>query len=283
MFINEKFIFLHIPKTGGTFVQFHLRKIYAKTLFRKLAHSLRSKYGIVLPFMRYNYLELPKHTLRREMNNLEENIPIILCIRNPFDVFISQYKFRWWQKFPDKWFADPQQVVARFGEISRFNFETFVRATLAYSHWTEKAPSTRKLLGPLSAEWIRYFARDPSSCISCISDDELENRVRAELASMTLLRTETLAEDFCNFLRPLGICPAALENIMSSNAIFPGPQTRFSEDRKELYFTAELTKELLEAEWLLFRLFPDYQPEEASDAASAGQTKDGTTKRFTVA
>ena len=276
MFLTEKFAFLHIPKTGGTFVHFHLRKIYAKTFLSKCAHSLRSKYGIALPFIRYSYLELPKHTFRRELNRLDGKISIIACIRNPFDVYISQYKFGWWLQFPDKWFADPQRVVAEFGELSRFDFEAFMKSTLRYSHWAETTRSSRKLLGPLSAEWIRYFVRDPSHCLRCNSDEELVSKVRAELESVTLLRTETLARDLCNFLRPLGICPAALDDIISSCQIFPGPQTRFWEDTKENLLSAELTKELLEAEWLMFTLFPEYQP--TGGIGSNWQAKCGSTE-----
>ena len=258
MFVTDKFVFLHIPKTGGTFVHYQLRKIYARTFLGKCAHSLRSKFGVALPFMRYRYREFPKHTIRRELNRLVPDLPIVLCVRNPFDVYVSQYKFRWWQQFPEKWFVDLAKVKAEFGKYSEFDFETFVRATLKYSHWAQTSPTSQRPFGPMSAEWLRYFTRNPNDCINCGSEDNLFSLVRRELESVTILRTETLAVDLCSFLDSLRIEGTYRKDIMSSDRIYPGPRTRNLNDDHEGYYSEGLKAELSRAEWLLFSLFPEY-------------------------
>ena len=258
MFLTDRFAFLHIPKTGGTFVHFHLRRIYARTLFRKLIHSLRSKCGICVPFMQYSYAELPKHTIRRTVACLRKDLPIVLCIRNPFDVYVSQFRFRWWEQFPDRWFTHLERVRAEFGELSKFSFETFVEATLRYSHWTETVKSSRRCIGPLSAEWLRYFVREPNDCLRCTSDEDLLRQVQEELKSVTILRTENLQVDLCNFLGSVGVDSQSLEAIRTANRIFPGLPTRVPNDSFHDYFSDDLAKKVSETEWPIFNLFLEY-------------------------
>jgi hypothetical protein len=67
MFVSDSFVFLHVPKTGGTFVQ------------RVIARDL--------PMERVN----GRHSSYRDLSEEQRALPVLCVVRNPWDWYVSWY------------------------------------------------------------------------------------------------------------------------------------------------------------------------------------------------
>lgn len=75
---NNKYIFLHIPRTGGSLIEQNLREIYSETYSGPDKMGI-SKQHYTLDKLLYN-------------NNINENNKFIFTfVRNPFDKIVSSY------------------------------------------------------------------------------------------------------------------------------------------------------------------------------------------------
>jgi hypothetical protein len=84
---NKKFIFIHIPKTGGTTIKKTLRSYYSNFVLEKIPNNFRKN---------NNYIE--KHssaeTIRAALNqNIWNSYFKFAFVRNPWDWLVSAYHF----------------------------------------------------------------------------------------------------------------------------------------------------------------------------------------------
>src|ERR671926_959520 len=97
MVITDHFIYLHMPKTGGTFVENVLNRLLA------------GKGGL--------YLDTQTLT-GRQHENIREVAPafadkkILFTIRNPYDYYVSRYEFNW--KYKVNHVLDVQRMKAHY-------------------------------------------------------------------------------------------------------------------------------------------------------------------------
>jgi hypothetical protein len=71
MIVTDKFVFVHLPRTGGTFVSNVIRKFFPS------AHEIGH--------------HLPRELLPREYSNL----PFLGTARNPWEFYVSLYHYAW--------------------------------------------------------------------------------------------------------------------------------------------------------------------------------------------
>jgi hypothetical protein len=71
MIVTDKFVFVHLPKTGGTFVSEVIRKFFPS------AHEIGH--------------HLPRELLPREYSHL----PVLGTVRNPWEFYVSLYHYVW--------------------------------------------------------------------------------------------------------------------------------------------------------------------------------------------
>ena len=71
MIVTDKFVFVHLPRTGGTFVSDVIRKFFPS------AHEIGH--------------HLPREFLPREHSHL----PVLGTIRNPWEFYVSLYHYSW--------------------------------------------------------------------------------------------------------------------------------------------------------------------------------------------
>lgn len=167
MFITDKLVFLHIPKTAGTFVHKVLRELHCSSGWQRKVHSLQRATGIKIPLFPYRYREVTKHSTRRRIPEAcDGSRLVILAVRNPLDHYVSHYRFNWWREFASRWFRDVEAVETEFGPLAEFEFGTFVRATAKHAMWSERHVEGRRTSGPISAEWSRFFCRKPEVATS---------------------------------------------------------------------------------------------------------------------
>ena len=130
MFITDKFVFLHIPKTAGTFVHKVLRELHCPSAWQRKVHSLRRMTKISIPLFPYQYREVIKHSIRRLIPEAcDGSRAVVLAVRNPLDHYVSHFRFNWWRRFPAGWFRDVGIVEScwhrRIGVWSAGRFSVF--------------------------------------------------------------------------------------------------------------------------------------------------------------
>src|SRR5262245_41967068 len=98
MLFTDRFVYLHLPKTGGTFVTQILVALHSSDqgLWARLQN---------LPRWRARHFNGPlgmliwhpnKHGIRSEIP-IEHQAKLVLgTVRNPFDRLVSAYEFGWW-------------------------------------------------------------------------------------------------------------------------------------------------------------------------------------------
>ncbi len=100
MLVTDKFVFVHLPKTGGTFVSEVIRKFFPSV--EDVGHHL------------------PRELLPREHSHL----PVLGTIRNPWDFYVSFYHY--------VWSRNPASIlVSWMNENGRFGFAESIRNLLS--------------------------------------------------------------------------------------------------------------------------------------------------------
>ncbi len=113
MILTQRFVFIHQPKTGGTFV--------TRVLYRLLGDPLDPT-DPSAPIA-----EINKHGTCREIPASHRGIPILAAVRNPFERYVSQYEFAWWKRDLPPW-VDVDTVRARYPHFPNLSFEEFITA-----------------------------------------------------------------------------------------------------------------------------------------------------------
>ena len=96
MIITDQSIFLHFPKTGGIFVADMLKRIHAN---RRPSSPIPSQCEeLKLPTLKRVHGEkvINIHGTYEQIAHICKDKPIITCVRNPFDLYVSTYEYRAW-------------------------------------------------------------------------------------------------------------------------------------------------------------------------------------------
>ena len=214
MLITDKFVFIHMPKTGGTFVSSTLLRIHSsyldlphdyffstppkklKLVSRNVTENFDSpKYGSVVN-------QLPKHGKCRQIPQEHRKKQIVSILRNPYDWYVSQYEFGWWKK--KGYWEHYWKVSGRKGrapQVPKLSFEEF----LAFQVKRPYKNKAFQKFGYYTQQFIYFFSHHPKLTASWIhvgyikSGDYNEN-----LFDVQFLRTDRLNIDFFEFLLATG-------------------------------------------------------------------------------
>lgn len=253
MIISDTFVYIHHPKTGGTFVTEMLRK-------------LADKQG------RISFYDVPgkKHSGISRVPPEHRDKKIVINVRNTFDHYVSRYKFGWWgmPENANKMFI-MDKVLSDYPHFPDLNFSEFM--TLFNSWKYRRHHQARKRAGMLADRKIGYntwtllrlslpnvmrFVNEFDRC----SSDQLAHA----FSHVRFLRTERLNEELFDFLRGEGHPSEDLHFILDSGIVLPKLGGRAKSDTWREYFSEKEINEVLECDRLYFRLFPDMLPEEMS-------------------
>ena len=258
MNITEQFVFVHMPKTGGTFVAHVLRDIYTpewlrsrflRQLLFKVANSVIVKFTIEAP-----HIELKKHAPCREIPSRYAHLPIVSCMRNPLDWYVSNYRFQYWKREPEHY--PGLKDNPRWPDL---DFEYFLY--LSNHDWIKKMNpglNVNPRLGRLTTLFIQFYCKRPAWVLTQqTSDDTMFEIVIENMFPVHFLETSKLNDELYGFLIRHGYSDRQISFIKTLPPISP-PGARNSEEHWETFYTPELIQEVLERDGILFRLFPEY-------------------------
>src|SRR5262245_48193834 len=260
MFVAPEFVFVHLSKTGGTFAYETLREVLCPSLFGRRLHRLKTRHKIRMPFWEYRYDEIgDQHALCDDIRPDQLHKTILSCIRNPFDLYVSEYTYKWWKRFPHLWFHDAAAIVKAYPKWRDFTFEEFISVSNRQAEWVYKTlvrhPAAEKL-GWYSHKFIYYYCRNHDYVFDAVGDTELlVKRARESAYPVHFLHMERLNHELFDFLRSKGYAGQVIDFIQQKGKI---NTSRKNHDYRQWY-SDKMRREIEERDALIFRLFPDFQ------------------------
>lgn len=267
MIVTDKFIFIHQPKTGGTFVVNALAELY--DLKDKLKHDLpentehrefhffNNKYGRFV-------IKGKKHSLCDEIEkqDLQERL-ILGNTRNPLDLYVSQYEFGWWKrKEYNQYYDTVKNFKTKYPGFPDLRFEEYLKLDYETFNWFfNDGLFGKDGFGMSTVRFIKFYCRNQDKLLQKLSRINWSTfDLKSELYSIHFIRTNNLNDGLFNFLVNIGFEIEDVQFIIDKNRTLPLGKGRSKEQKWKKYYTPELLETVLKKDKLLFDLFPEFIP-----------------------
>ncbi len=259
MVITDNFIFIHQPKTGGTFVREAIDAIAQRELHGSPSAWLR-RIGI-LP-RRYAYLETAEyHDRCRDVPPDKRELPILSIVRNPLDYYVSFYHFGWWASHPEDSYPDIAAVKRAFPNFPDLSFDEFlILANTCFNEFGEIGVADEAdNLGYYSTQFVLFYFRDPSAAYPEINDAYLrERRWQDDMFDVHFMRTHNLNADLHAYLATAGYEERAIDDILGKAPVRPAEQRAPRPGTGFLHYYSDSSLAFIRRkERLLFAMFED--------------------------
>lgn len=255
MLLTDRFVFIHQPKTGGTFVTEMLERLLAR---RKSARG-----GPAL-------VNTEKHGTCDDIPEGHRGLPILSIFRNPWSRYVSQYHFSWWKgSLPPR--IDPAALKRDYPSFPEVTFPQYV--AMVNRHFVPAGDAAAPASAPLgynTHQFVRFYFRDPPASWKRLDDAALrDGTFRGDMHPVRFLHQDRLNRDLHDALAGLGFDPKELAFILEQGKVLPkAPRVAKRPDRPwwEMW-TPDLEAVVRPRERLIWSLFPG--EEEALDRARA--------------
>jgi hypothetical protein len=260
MIATDRFVYVHQPKTGGTFVSTALFRVH-RVRWNWAVHLLSSvktdlcfktKYG-------YSIYNNNKHGGCGEIPARLARRVVLASVRSPYDLMVSQYEFGWWRRRSNlRYFEAVPGFRRRFSGFPDLSFEEFVELSeLAFQ--TAHVAGRDSDPGVLTREFMHYYFKDKAGALSRFDDSYVATRAfEADMHPDRFLRQDRLNTMLHEFLLESGYDPEDVAFIPGMQRVLPGGKGRAGGESWERYYTPELKQRVRHRERLLFALFPEY-------------------------
>lgn len=261
MIITDKFVFLHYPKTGGTFVTQVLERVHEKIQKKTFGRKPVFK-NLEMPSVKWTNnpnqeVQLNQHGSYEQIPNEDKNKPIISIIRNPFDRYVSLYEFRRWTINPNFNFEIIKEHFPTFPELSFEEYLKFINTLVL-----QRRADYQELkldIGIQTYSFIQMFFNNPTVIIknldkSYVNSDAYKN----DLPKIAFLRMENLNQDLYTVLFELGYAKKDISFILGSKKVLPVGSTRHDNQKWEHYYNKEMYEHIRYKERFLLKIFPEY-------------------------
>ncbi len=262
MIITDRFVFIHQPKCGGTFVTTVLKRIHGisnRGTWRKLlGRKYDRRFGPIVD----SSPRTITHDGCRDIPAAHRDKPIVTTVRNPYDRYVSQFYFKWWVRNPKKLGRTPQQIRQRFADFPDISFAEFFE--LVNTPGVFRIPMAPEMkvtehLGWQSLRFVYLYFKDPLAIYESIDEDYIsQRRFEADMHPVRYLRVDRLNQDLHDFLIEMGYPPEATDPILKEKVIQPNHGTLRPDYRWENNYTDALKESVRKKESLIFAAFPDF-------------------------
>ncbi|MDH3285366.1 MAG: hypothetical protein OEQ13_11540 [Acidobacteriota bacterium] len=253
MIATDKFVYVHMPKTGGTFV--------TEVLFR-LQDLLNTEKLIIRNRRTAFILSELKHGGYRDIPRAHRGKPLLTTIRNPFDLYVSEYEFGWWKRFEYRIYF--RLLAGRYKKdfpgFPNLGFEEYLRLwNRAFCRGANKDFDAPGSVGWLTHRFVEFYCPKPDDILRRLNGELVDSgTLKDEMADVAFLRTERLNEDLHRYLLELGYGERDVEFIRGLTKIRPRGSGRGDEQGWSSYYTPELRRKLRSRERFIFEMFPEY-------------------------
>lgn len=264
MTITNDFVFIHFPKNAGTVVTACLEELYDKTTDKERGKSFRDYFSYIINREETNYCEqyksaslayngknaITQHQSCGEIPKKHQQKPIISSIRNPFEKYVSLYKYGSWRKKNN---VSNAVILDKFPQFPDLTFKEYMDFVFNYDMVELKRKMEINLdIGRYSLHYLKMFSKDFLSILrnyTTVSDLK-----KSDFYNVEFLYTERIGGDLYNFLKKMGWPENRLQFILQKKQI---NVNGFFDAYKE-YYDQQLIDLVKEKESLLFEFFPEY-------------------------
>jgi len=294
--LSDRFVYIHEPKTGGTFVTYALTQLHGGVTDVRPSRFGRDPIRLRLPTAVFRYergeaaAPSPEPTQYGRLYSWNDHgtcseIPrpfrsrqILATIRNPFQTYVSGYLFGWWKRpeFLPLYRRTIEDFHHRYSSFPELSFTQYME--LMHASWT--VSGNRGLysgtgIGFQSERFIRFYFRVPwllrgtrrdiSSVVRKVDGEYVRSRgYLADMYDVRFLRTERLNEELRGLLLDAGYDAADVEFVLTLKHVVPvgGAEIDFTERATShdwaAFYTPELREIVRKKDDLLFSLFPEF-------------------------
>ena len=264
MLVTETFIYLHQPKTGGTFVTALLTQLLeargARVETVEIDPSDRSALPAVPPGGALNLMFSGRHQHggRQHIPPPLADRPILATIRNPYDRYVSQYEFAWWRKAPAM-FGPIEDVRQRHPSYPDLTFAEFVHLTNDVSVRYRAPSHPDGTPGFHTQQFVEYFFPEPEAAYPRLADSAFSHGVfDRELRGVRFIDQARLNDELAEALLAMGYGAADAQIVRRADRIWPPEGGRAAGSAWAPYYTAELEAFVRRQERWLFEWFPQF-------------------------
>lgn len=256
MVITDRFVYLHIPKTGGTFVEASLAELLGNGpgLYIDSADPpYRGGFGC--PDQHERYCQVPLQHRDKQM---------LLTVRNPYDHHVSLYEFGWWKTHPGDTF-DPVRIKLAYPHFPDLAFPEYLAAV---NDWELNEPSYAPAggygalaeleIGPISFDFIRFLARDPEQVFADLPALVAKGELPSCFPPASFIPTNDLNARLHGFLLSQGYAASQLDFILSRSKVRPAGSTRTEAMHWAGYYDDASKQLVRRRERVLFEIFPEF-------------------------
>ena len=294
----DKIIFIHIPRTGGSFVKNAVATALAKERlgpFHRLAGFPSAQTNPIKSAANFasvrvaNFIksEIPSeagywrsddgrfvyiHALNPRDSDLAEGRPFTV-VRHPLDQIVSIYEFQiasppFWRyvrrNAPESVIAEmlPGAPECRFADYVRFQYEYLISRRIRDKLGIDARDM--KMDAGFYVVWqMLHMFRDPAKTALALDKSDFANgRWRDRALDVSVLKFENLAADLRRALLERGMNPKHIDFIRSgSRKINAAPRRK---PRWREYYDDNLLAYAVEREFPIFQMFPEYAPNGAA-------------------
>lgn len=207
MIITDDFVYIHYPKTGGTFVTEALKHLYGSSA-----------------------MDVCKHGTCRDIPAEHTCKPLVSTVRHPLSRLVSHYEFRYWRQCTRDDFGiwDASDIKAFYPHFPDLTFREYVE--LWNDHWIPAKTTHLPIrvgdrIGVETYDFVRFFARDPDAVMVSIADDPegyaRSGRLVGDMFPVGFLRMDSLNRDLLSFLAGVGWRPTSLSFVLDAPRLCP--------------------------------------------------------------
>jgi len=189
---------------------------------------------------------------------------ILATVRNPFDLYVSQYEFGWWRRPEFRRFYEAAVPGLR-GEYPRFpelSFAEYVKLSNAALRPLSGGARRAEGEGPglITEQFLKFYFRDPRAAYGrlCAGGYTEPGTAASDMHDLHFIRTERLNRDLYDFLAREGYGVEDISFILEEGKILPRGRGRGAAQKWESYYTPELRAWVRDREDFIFRLFPEF-------------------------
>lgn len=289
MIFTDRFVYVHQPKTGGTFVRHVLARLYQADRATARRHwsprfpwrwddevAVSERYGV--------YVDHPiKHGTCRQIPSEHRGKPILGTIRNPFDWYVSKYEFGWWKRaeflpffravpgFRDLYPYFPELDFAEYMTLAEQAFGGFRGAVLPmlgrWAHVLARVPYRNPpagegdaAVGLCTEDFLKYYSRHPRRILGDPDAHLDSGGWRREMFDVHFIPTRFLNRGLYDFLVEIGYRTEDITFVLGLGRVLPEGRKKTEGRRWERYYTPELRARVLRRDRLIFAAFPQFFP-----------------------
>lgn len=251
---------INFPKTGSTFARTALLRIHAPTKLQRALWGLGlCKPALEEKLMRQRFFTelhaasnptVEQHGAYCQIPDRHRHKPVMSVVRDPLERVISLFGFRSWARKP---FPSPDRLTERYPAFPELSFDEFLDMYQDFSVSFSQPEGMRTKVGPLSTQFIRYYAYDPLKTILALRDDtDLACDRDLHFPKIRFLHTENLNQELHDYLAEVGYPSDRIAFILGMEKKNTSQRTHSS------YLSSEQIEKILRAERFFFQLFPEY-------------------------